>query len=159
VANEILRGVEKTVRTKYDKSSWGAGPWQSEPDEYRWSDSVTGIRCLLYRTAPEAGGVWCGHCGLPGNHPWERLDKDKIPVGVHGGITHKGIVLGDGGGMTWIGFDCAGPGDLQPGLVGVARSPRLIYRDQRFATTHVLRLAVEIVLATGPGAWWEDRRR
>jgi hypothetical protein len=153
---QILRGVPKTVQTLYDKSSWGPGPWQDEPDDVRWSDSVTGLRCMLRRNP---AGFWCGYCGLPGNHPWERLQADDIPVGIHGGISMKGIVQGDGDGLTWIGFDCGGPKDLKPGLVGAGRGwSGAVYRDQQYATTHVLRLCVEICLATGPGAWWEGGR-
>jgi len=154
MAEELIRrAAPKIVRTYHDKSSWGPGPWQSEPDEVRWSDSSTGIRCVLMRA--RGLGVWMGSCGLPGNHPWERLKAEDIPTGVHGGITAKAVVMGDGSGMTWIGFGCAGPRDFAPGVTDVPRGQRLIYRDQWFAKIQVLRLAVEIVLATGPGAWWE----
>lgn len=156
MANLLLRGVPKTVRTLYDKSSWGPGPWQDEPDDVRWSDSVTGIRCLLWRSS--GVGRWCCHCALPGNHPWERLAADEIRLPTVGrSITSKGIVNGDGGCLIWIGFECDG---LKPGL-GLPRDRRLVYRSQEYATVLVLRLAVDICLATGPGAWWEgphDRR-
>jgi hypothetical protein len=150
-AEQILRGVPKTVRTLYDKSSWGPGPWQDEPDDVRWSDSVTGIRCMLWRAS--GVGRWCGHCSLPGGHPWERLRAEDIPVSTVGhAITSKGVVNGDGGGLIWIGFECDG---LKPAVKVPARAHWLPYRDQRYATGKVLRLTVDICLATGPGAWWE----
>jgi hypothetical protein len=30
-----------------DKSEWGAGPWQIEPDKVQWQDNETGLPCLV----------------------------------------------------------------------------------------------------------------
>jgi hypothetical protein len=29
-----------------DKSQWGPGPWQDEPDKKQWQDEATGLPCL-----------------------------------------------------------------------------------------------------------------
>ena len=31
-----------------DKTTWGAGPWQDEPDKKQWRDE-TGFPCLIVR--------------------------------------------------------------------------------------------------------------
>jgi len=40
-----------------DKSTWGPGPWQEEPDKVQWQDPQTGSVCLAVR-GPMGG--WCG---------------------------------------------------------------------------------------------------
>jgi hypothetical protein len=37
--------------TTIDKSSWGNGPWQTEPDKAQWQDEETGLPCLAVRNA------------------------------------------------------------------------------------------------------------
>jgi hypothetical protein len=32
-----------------DKSYWGEGPWQHEPDKMQWTDDDTGLPCLIVR--------------------------------------------------------------------------------------------------------------
>ena len=32
-----------------DKSQWGEGPWQDEPDKIQWQDEETGLPCLIVR--------------------------------------------------------------------------------------------------------------
>lgn len=49
-----------------DKSAWGPGPWQDEPDEVRWRDDATGYDCLLRRNSL---GAWCGYVAVPEGHP------------------------------------------------------------------------------------------
>lgn len=49
-----------------DKSTWGAGPWQSEPDKRQWTDAATGLPCLIVRGP---SGALCGYVGVPKSHP------------------------------------------------------------------------------------------
>lgn len=82
-----------------DKSAWGAGPWQQEPDKVQWVDEATGLDCLLVR-GPH--GSWCGYVGVTESHPWFGVDYSGCPqqcsedwcshrpesrVEVHGGLT------------------------------------------------------------------------
>ena len=50
-----------------DKSTWGRGPWQQEPDKKQWVDAATGLPCLIVRNH---GGALCGYVGVPPGHPW-----------------------------------------------------------------------------------------
>jgi hypothetical protein len=50
-----------------DKSTWGAGPWQSEPDEVRWIDEATNLPCWI-RRSPVTGSL-NGYVGVPRSHP------------------------------------------------------------------------------------------
>jgi len=57
-----------------DKSRWGDGPWQREPDRVRWTDPETGLECLMNRHATH--GSWCGYVGVGPEHPAYELSYD-----------------------------------------------------------------------------------
>ena len=123
--------------TQRDRSKWGAGPWDSEPDDKtQWIDEATGLDCLAVRNH---AGAWCGYVGLPATHPLhgkdysadirfpsrdgEGLKSMEAAFSVHGGITYASACSGeichvpeDGrpDDVWWIGFDCAHSGDLAP---------------------------------------------
>ena len=86
-----------------DKTTWGSGPWQSEPDKLQWQDEATGLPCLVVRNWR---GNLCGYVGVPSSHPahgkpystWNYdYDGNKLPttavveainnIEVHGGLT------------------------------------------------------------------------
>lgn len=71
-----------------DKSTWGEGPWQQEPDKKQWTDSETGYACMIFR-APVTGAL-CGYVGVPISHPAYGLGYDtKLlrELEAHGGLT------------------------------------------------------------------------
>lgn len=91
-----------------DKSGWGAGPWQSEPDKRQWQDEATGLPCLIVRGPV---GALCGYVGVGAQHPLHSKDYSDphcFPCGdhcsddwhsncrpesnfeVHGGLTFSG---------------------------------------------------------------------
>jgi hypothetical protein len=127
-----------------DKSGWGEGPWQDEPDKVQWIDEETELDCLIRRSP---GGAWCGYVGVGPEHPWYGLDYSggcvndpkceeswcgHSPVSlvdVHGGLTFsescaeimseaEGIChvaeLGRPDHVWWFGFDCGHYADLAP---------------------------------------------
>lgn len=119
-----------------DKTGWGDGAWNDEPDKVQWIDEATDLDCLAVRGP---GGHWCGYVGLPPGHPCHGLDYDKVRVPVpgadldwpdaHGGLTFAsacsdrddettGIchvpLPGRPADVWWLGFDCAHLGDLSP---------------------------------------------
>lgn len=133
-----------TGRREYrtiDKSDWGDGAWQTEPDKVSWTDQTTGLPCLIVRNH---SGALCGYVGVNPGHPWHgrgyadalcghdgcydhRLDSR---VDVHGGLTFSdgcghgadeatGICHipepGQPDDVWWFGFDCAHAWDLTPG--------------------------------------------
>lgn len=88
----------KEYRT-VDKSEWGPGPWQDEPDKLQWEDKATGLACLIVRGP---AGALCGYVGVPQSHPWFGVDYNQCTreskceetwcdhrpcVEVHGGLT------------------------------------------------------------------------
>ena len=68
----------------HDKSEWGPGPWQSEPDKRQWRDEATGLPCLIVRGP---SGALCGYVGVSRGHPCYGKDYDDVTVEVHWGLT------------------------------------------------------------------------
>lgn len=118
--------------TTVDKTAWGKGPWQDEPDKKQWQDPETGLPCLIVRNS---AGALCGYVGVSESHP---LFEQKYHVGyergidVHGGLTfsdtcneeappEKSIcrVAEEGGPVWWFGFDCAHGFDFGPAIVAL----------------------------------------
>lgn len=129
--------------TTMDKSTWGPGEWQDEPDKLSWTDEETGLPCLIVRNR---GGALCGYVGVDPSHPWHRVEYgehigpscgedwcyEHTPEGVvsvHGGLTYSagcqhsasedsGICHIPDPGQTddvwWFGFDTAHSGDYCP---------------------------------------------
>jgi hypothetical protein len=110
-----------------DKSAWGPGPWQAEPDRVEFEH--LGLPCLIVRH--ERAGHLCGYVAVPPGHPWHGkndstvydLPDDKRPD-AHGGITYASACAGhvchvpkpgEPDDVWWIGFDAAHAGDVSPG--------------------------------------------
>src|SRR5262249_14225809 len=116
-----------------DKSAWGDGPWQQEPDKRQWADPDTGLPCLILRGPV---GALCGYVGGPPSHPVYGKDYCEVDVSVHGGLSfadrcHRGDEAtaichlpapGESDDVWWLGFDCAHSGDLAPEMAAFARS-------------------------------------
>lgn len=73
-----------------DKSTWGNGPWQSEPDGVEWHDQVTDYLCMPRRST--IGGAWGGYVGVPMGHLAYGKAPDALHTDhnfeVHGGLTY-----------------------------------------------------------------------
>lgn len=74
-----------------DKSAWGDGPWQQEPDKVQWVDEATGLDCLIVRGP---AGALCGYVGVPESHPWFGVEYGSCTVSESG---QCGDENGDGG--------------------------------------------------------------
>jgi len=159
---------ERTYST-IDKTGWGDGPWQHEPDKVQWVDSVTGMACLA-RRHPRCG-FWCGYVGVAAAHPWHGRDSDGDIEGldVHDGISYAaacdvdapeatGICHvpepGEPDGLWWFGFACAYYLDFPPGAATEARAhgwtddhedrPLRTYRTLDFVRDECARLAGQL---------------
>lgn len=127
---------------KIDKSKWGDGPWQTEPDRIEFQHN--GLPCLMLRTAH--GGNWCGYVAVGPDHPWHskgytdctakpKCEKSKTDhycdhtpehlIDVHGGLTYADFCRdhichvpkpGEPDNVKWFGFDCAHGGDGMPAM-------------------------------------------
>jgi hypothetical protein len=125
------------------RDEWGPGPWDDEPDEQRWSDEVTGLRCFARRN-PDLG-VWSGYVGVPPRHPLFRTDREEERVqglAVHGGVNFGGHWKGDDKGLWWFGFDCAHAMDYLPAFPNL--NDRANYRTLEYVHRQCLRLAAQL---------------
>lgn len=151
-------------RDVHDKSDWGAGPWQDEPDKKQWQDEATGLPCLIVRNS---GGALCGYVGVPHEHAMHGQDYNIPDVDVHGGLTFakgcghgddpaKGICHIPGAGepddVWWFGFDCAHGYDVRPASEArdrargweSLRDAYAVYRDLGYVTREVTKLAEQL---------------
>jgi len=157
-----------------DKSDWGHGLWQDEPDKIQWVDEATGLDCLIVRGP---SGALCGYVGVPDGHPYFNVDYAGCPnqpscseswcehrpesvMGVHGGLTFSGFchegkeetgichkpVAGRPDRVWWLGFDCAHSGDLTPKYARDLHWPRYgeVYRCRAYVESEVERLASQL---------------
>lgn len=159
----------------HDKSAWGAGPWQDEPDKVQWPDPATGLPCLITRAHH---GAMCGYVGVPEGHPYYGKDYSGLPLDAHGGITFAapcdpsepeatGVCHIPGPGepdhVWWFGFDCAHAHDYAPAMrssMELAGVPAVLlddwsllgqpstYRTFAYAQAHVTRLAAQLHAVT-----------
>lgn len=67
-----------------DKSAWGHGPWQDEPDKAQWTDAATGLPCLIVRNSV---GSLCGYVGVKKGHRYFEVGYDDCDLEAHGGLT------------------------------------------------------------------------
>lgn len=137
-----------------DKSGWGPGPWQTEPDRMEWKHN--GTPCLMVRTPHH--GAWCGYAAVPPGHPLHGVEYGDPDVSVHGGLTYSnkcaGYIChvpapGELDDVWWFGFDCAHSGDETPGSNAALgfRAYRGIgdeYRDLAYVRAEVERLADQL---------------
>lgn len=149
-----------------DKSTWGNGPWQDEPDKLQYSDPDTGLPCLIVRTS--WSGNLCGYVGVPPGHPLHGKPYDDVDASVHGGLTFadscqphadesEGIChLADEGepdNVFWFGFDCAHCFDISPardrrfndlGIAASALNEGATYKDLAYVKAEVASLAKQL---------------
>lgn len=125
--------METKTYSFIDKSIWGDGQWQNEPDKIQWQDEETGLPCLAVRHT--SSGHWCGYVGVDEGHPLFNIGYsygDNSPdstLEVHGGITFSDFCQEDGkehgichipapgepDRVWWFGWDCAHAWDMSPG--------------------------------------------
>lgn len=160
--------------TTVDKSTWGHGPWQGEPDKLQWIDEATGLDCLIVRGP---SGALCGYVGVPEGHPYFGVEyhgctitpacgedycghRPERAIEVHGGLTfsdfcHEGPpecgichtpVEGRPDRVWWLGFDCAHSGDLTPKYAADPNWPIRDgwYKSRKYVEREVVQLAAQL---------------
>lgn len=159
-----------------DKTEWGNGPWQSEPDKAQWQDPKTGLPCLAVRHV--SSGHWCGYVGIPLDSKLAEQNNENYEV--HGGITFQGKCeerenepgfdgsIGichralDGKPVMWLGFDCAHSGDMCPAMIpqykkwGMPAAEKWMsgesYRTLDYVKSEIRELALQIKADLEPAA-------
>ena len=145
-----------------DKSKWGDGAWNDEPDKAVWVDAETNLDCMIVRNRL---GALCGYVGVPEGHPAHGVDCDNVRISenewpdVHGGLTfaaacHEGDdpsqfichipQAGRPDKVWWFGFDCAHSGDLCPSMKEYGFSDHDSYKDFPYVIRDVESLAKQL---------------
>jgi hypothetical protein len=153
--------MQPKLDTYIDKSDWGPGPWQQEPDRVEWRDEATGLPCLIVRGG---GGALCGYVSVSEGHPYfgaEGFSGEPSSLDVHGGITYGAFCQENGGKIChvplpgepdrvwWLGFDCGHAWDIRPKDAVTYggyhfRDHGAHYRDVDYVKREVTRLAEQI---------------
>jgi hypothetical protein len=152
------------INPKVDRSRWGSGPWDGEPDKKQWQDAATGLPCLAVRNSNS--GHWCGYVGVPPSHLYYNKDYNDVEASVHGGLTfadrcqpggecgsicHKAPEGEDD--VWWLGFDCHHAFDLAPGhnaimaKYGLTVSTDGTYRTLEYVENECKELAAQLAEA------------
>lgn len=132
-----------------DRSEWGPGPWDDEPDAVSWVSAVD-LPCEMRRGE---NGNWCGYVGMPRDHP-ARSYAGWSPS-VHGGESWSSDseeltanYESEGtfpAGLQWRGFDCAHIEDLAPGYKSIEfPGYTRIYRNLTYVRAECESLAAQI---------------
>lgn len=170
IAYITAKNAERTIMqtleyTTVDKSTWGEGEWQNEPDKKQWLDPATNLPCLIVRS-PHSGAL-CGYVGVSKSHPYYKKDYDDCDVDVHGGLTfantcspnpngicHK-IEEGEDDEVWWLGFDSAHCYDKTPASDACVKKfewhyedPDSVYRNFGYITREVQKLALQLKAIT-----------
>jgi hypothetical protein len=139
----------KVAHGTIDRSTWGSGPWDGEPDKMQFWDAEHGFPVLIKRNRM---GSLCGYVGVPPGHPWYEKRYDDVDADVHGGLTFADgcshgewsdsichtVPDGQPDDVWWLGFDCGHYLDISPGLRWL---PGEVYRDWAYVTQECKNLA------------------
>ena len=157
--------VIEWARPDIDKSAWGEGPWQTEPDKVQWTDDTTGLACLAVRHP--RSGVWCGYVGVAPDHRFYEVDYNDVDADVHGGLTYADLCQpesdpacgichipepGTPDHLWWLGFDCNHAWDVAPGdyrwrtKAGIGEIDD-VYRTLGYVRDQCTQLAAQLVQA------------
>lgn len=116
-----------------DKSTWGPGEWQNEPDRVDFIHA--GFSCFALRH--DRHGHWCGYVGVPAGHPAYDTDPADLgdDVGVNYGAKCQGWIChvpapGMPEDVFWLGFDCGHAMELSPGMRARLRQGAAAWRAE-----------------------------
>lgn len=116
--------MDTITEHKVDRSGWGPGPWDGEPDRAEWR-TTAGLHAIAHRVDH---GAWCGYVAVPPGHPMHGKsdgDSEVYALEVHGGITYGAACRtpichvappGEPDDVWWLGFDCIHCDDFAPRL-------------------------------------------
>jgi len=116
--------IAKLAPDQYDRTRWGPGPWDDEPDIVEWLHPATRLPCLAARGTV---GSWCGYVAIPEGHPDHGIDYGQLDehYDIHGGLTWSSDSMPHAadseGRWWWIGFDCIHSRDIAPELEATNR--------------------------------------
>lgn len=157
--------AEREMAILEDRTKWGPGPWENEPDRAEWR-TAAGLPGLAVR-GPY--GNWCGYAAVAPGHPAHGAAFGKLDINAHGGLTYgqacQGEIChvptpGEPDDVWWLGFDCGHAGDVMPGMNALMRAtgctaslefmgePHAHYRTLEYVRAEVEDLAAQLVALT-----------
>jgi hypothetical protein len=148
-----------------DKSTWGDGPWQHEPDRIDFVHA--GLPCLALRH-PDYGS-WCGYVGVQREHPYygKHPLANSMEVSAHWGLNYghpcQGYIChvpepGTPDDVWWLGWDFNHAFDFAPAMhareqVIFRNHPELlgrdwmeVYRDLPYVRANIEKVAEELAV-------------
>lgn len=137
--------MKESFDSTLDRTTWGAGEWDHEPDKIEWIYKKH--PCCIWRRQL---GSWCGYAAVDKTHPFykvdyddEHLSPDRI-LSVHGELTFSGKLRDCPEKVWWFGFDCAHVGDL----ILIGGSPHhkgMVYRNKEYVIAEVTKLVDQLI--------------
>lgn len=155
---------DKLTQPPIDKTQWGPGPWQTEPDHLHVWDR--GFIELIERN-PGMGNL-CGYLGVFPGHPWHGLSLAQLNelAEPHGGFSWSaencsdvvGLSTKKAAGHWFVGFDCGHAWDLSPGMRKYYShlsklDVQAMERDQVYRSWNFVRAEVRILWHAAYKAW------
>jgi hypothetical protein len=136
--------VERFFLTSDEKLDlWGYGEWVEEIDYKSFSHKA--FDCIIYRHWL-GSGYFSGYVRIPPYHCWFEKRFYEIDARVHGGLSFSVKSPSS----YWLGFDCAGCDDIQPGIADMQREyiarfenklyPGLTYKNIDFVKKELMDL-------------------
>ena len=135
---------------EFNRTGWSNGPWDYEPDEFKFIEPITKMPALILRN--QLGNL-CGYVGVDSSHPFyqKRWDDDTPPhniegIHVHGGVTFTGtrVEFGEPDYIWWIGFDTSHANDVSPTTKNSYSYPGCEYRTLEYVEDEISKMAVQI---------------
>jgi hypothetical protein len=123
-----------------DKSSWGKGEWNQEPDIVKIID---GARCFMIRRGPPSLGHLCGYFGVFESHPFFEKDYNSIQK-FDVEITFASKWYDQSGIVWWFGWDHAHWDDLSPGMLKHYRGSGT-YKNIRYVMNEIEQINNQLI--------------
>ena len=128
-----------------DKSSWGEGEWQAEPDKAQWLSRR--LACLITR---RANGTLCGFVGVPAHHPYYQQSHENLALHAYGAVNFSGAQVVEDAHTSlekiwWFGFSCDHACDYQPAVHAATQSlDEGSYRNIQYVMGEVETLVIQL---------------
>lgn len=142
------------IKTWIDKSAWGEGEWQYEPDRIEWERY--GLPCLMIRHS--FFGCWRGYVAVLPSHQCYQKSCHEVDIEGQYEICFSDFCQdydsdeavchqpkpGEPDNVWWFGFDCCHAWDVAPAMN--FKNPFGTYRNVDYVKTEVENLAAQLAL-------------
>ena len=118
-------------------------PWSNEPNQSTWTDTATGLRCVVFRD--RTWGHWHGCVELEPDHPLFGTNFDET-LSFERRLTCYAYPKASPIRREnyWrVMFECMGDGDLAP-WVTMRSYRKLVYRDMKYTKAKTEELAAKL---------------